>query len=371
MHPHRARDMDKKPWASASPNLWEISICQTRLSDKLLFAPFTNVSTINYVSALRGTPPSPRKDLEPRLDFYRLDVNEVHRGLLPSEDEEPLDLEFEKLCAPPPPPVSLHPPADKDKKKPSAPSSSSSTTRKPYRFWLIAAHLPPGATEEKEKYTYKDDRITKEHIDGLLSAGTKLWERVGRISTDVADFIPAVHMQISEFHDVRSGVSDDTIGGPSPSFTSIVDTLALAAGAPAPSDDDAARNTRPHTEIPQTAALGTTFVYTRAVAAAYGTASIYSSGRGHVVPPRQYKMARAWFRMAVFPPPFPSSDLPPVINSQSDISTLWSTASAGLKDCPQMSGCFLWRRERNVSSHSRVSKLIPISVETSDMFMLF
>ncbi|KAJ7877474.1 hypothetical protein B0H13DRAFT_2546594 [Mycena leptocephala] len=285
-----------------------------------------------------------------------------------------------------PPPVSLHPPADKDKKSllrrrlppppPENPIASGSSL--PIHPYHRDAGFQPGATKEKEKYTYKDDRIAKEHIDILLSAGTKLWERVGRISTDVADFIPAVHMQISELHDVCSGVSDDTIGGPSPSFPSIVDTLALAAVASAPSDkrtrdddvDDAARNTGPHTEIPQTVALGTTFVYTRAVAA-YGTASIYSSGRGHVVLPRQYKMARPWFGMAVFPPPFPSSDLPPVINSQSDISTFWSTASAGLKDCSQMSGCSLWRRERNVSSHSRVSKLIPISVETSDMFMLF
>jgi hypothetical protein len=50
-------------------------------------------------------------------------------------------------------------------------------------------------------------------------------------------------------------------------FTSIVDTLALAAVAPAPSaartqdEDDAARNTRPRTEIPQTVALPTTYVY--------------------------------------------------------------------------------------------------------------
>jgi hypothetical protein len=52
--------------------------------------------------------------------------------------------------------------------------------------------------------------------------------------------------------------------------TFIVATLALAAVAPAPSAkrtrdqdvDDAARNTRPRTEIPQTVALPTTFVYT-------------------------------------------------------------------------------------------------------------
>jgi hypothetical protein len=50
MHPQRARDTDKKPLASASPNLWEISISKTWLSDKLLFAsctPFINVGTIN------------------------------------------------------------------------------------------------------------------------------------------------------------------------------------------------------------------------------------------------------------------------------------------------------------------------------------
>jgi hypothetical protein len=105
--------------------------------------------------------------------------------------------------------------------------------------------------------------------------------------------IPAVQMQISEFRDARrSTVSDDSVlsdlwtshnqhgiaitdisarllppllgcieqlQGSVNKLTSVVDTLALAAVAPAPSAkrtrgenvDDAARNTRLHSEIPQ------------------------------------------------------------------------------------------------------------------------
>jgi hypothetical protein len=48
------------------------------------------------------------------------------------------------------------------------------------------ASFQPGATKDKEKYTYKDHQATNEHINGLLVAGTNLWERVDRISSDVS-----------------------------------------------------------------------------------------------------------------------------------------------------------------------------------------
>ncbi|KAJ7811858.1 hypothetical protein B0H13DRAFT_1926485 [Mycena leptocephala] len=134
------------------------------------------------------------------------------------------------------------------------------------------AGFQPGVRKGKEKYTYKDHRVSNEHI---------------------MDLIPTVQMQISELRDTVSddqrelrqqGIAITEISarllpallrriekrqGPSTSLRP-PSTLSLATVAPAPSAkrtrdedvDDAARNTRPRTEIPQTVALSTTFVYT-------------------------------------------------------------------------------------------------------------
>jgi hypothetical protein len=104
----------------------------------------------------------------------------------------------------------------------------------PIRPYHRDAGFQPGATKGKEKYTYKDHRATNEHVNGLLVAGTNLWERVDRISSDVSQVvncvssshtpystlnpytvIPPMQMQISEFRDT---VSDDRV--PSDLWTS-------------------------------------------------------------------------------------------------------------------------------------------------------
>jgi hypothetical protein len=62
-------------------------------------------------------------------------------------------------------------------------ASGSSLPIHPYH---CDAGFQPGATKGKEKYTYKDHRATNEHVNGLLVAGTNLWERVDPVSSDVS-----------------------------------------------------------------------------------------------------------------------------------------------------------------------------------------
>ncbi|KAJ7930352.1 hypothetical protein B0H13DRAFT_2309596 [Mycena leptocephala] len=133
--------------------------------------------------------------------------------------------------------------------------------------------------QKTQKIHLQEHRATNEHVNGLLVTGCKLH--------------PTVQMQISEFRDARASTHGRTfpardrhnisarllpallrhikqLQGSGNRLTCVVDTLALAAVAPAPSAkrtrdedvDDVARKTRLHTEIPQTVALPTTFVYT-------------------------------------------------------------------------------------------------------------
>ncbi|KAJ7910811.1 hypothetical protein B0H13DRAFT_2660862 [Mycena leptocephala] len=190
------------------------------------------------------------------------------------------------------------------KKKAAIPVASGSSL--PIHPYYRDAGFQPGATKGKEKYTYKDHRVTNEHVNGLLVAGTNLRERIDYISSDVSQSsLPYKCRSRTQQHcQQRSGTFSDLwtshyqhgenirqhgititnisarllpallrrieqLHGSVNKFTSVVDTLAFAAVALAPlakrtrdENVDAARNTGLRTEVSQTVALSTTFVYT-------------------------------------------------------------------------------------------------------------
>ncbi|KAJ6496387.1 hypothetical protein C8R45DRAFT_1094636 [Mycena sanguinolenta] len=57
----------------------------------------------------------------------------------------------------------------------------------------------------------KDHKLSCEYIDGLLVAGTNLFDRVDRVTQDLADIasnMPAMHLQMAELQNAHSGTSN-------------------------------------------------------------------------------------------------------------------------------------------------------------------
>ncbi|KAJ7261386.1 hypothetical protein B0H12DRAFT_351750 [Mycena haematopus] len=160
-----------------------------------------------------------------------LDANSVKRGVLPFDlepvdafDDDPDPDEEAFLTGPltgPQDAPSLAPAAlDKGKQKapgPAAPSqnpAASGSSRAPHWFHRDAGFYPDEVRAKDKSYTVKDHKIAREHINGLLDAGTKLYDRVDRVRSDMRDlagFIPAIQDQMAEIAKARPGSTSDEL----------------------------------------------------------------------------------------------------------------------------------------------------------------
>ncbi|KAF7333877.1 hypothetical protein MVEN_02344800 [Mycena venus] len=157
-------------------------------------------------------------------------VNVDHRDLISFIESEPspLDPEFEDYFVPPPPPPPVTPqPApspqkEKGKRKAvplPAPASTSSHpaasgSSPPVHPFHSDAGYQPDEFPPKDKYANKDHRTVRENLNGLLTAGTKVHDAVGRVSQEVKEvlaFVPAMQAQINELTSAPTIRDDDAL----------------------------------------------------------------------------------------------------------------------------------------------------------------
>ncbi|KAF7359995.1 hypothetical protein MVEN_00726800 [Mycena venus] len=138
-------------------------------------------------------------------------VNVDHRDLISFIESEPspLDPEFEdyfekgkRKAVPLPAPASTS----------SHPAASGSSP--PVHPFHSDAGYQPDEFPPKDKYANKDHRTVRENLNGLLTAGTKVHDAVGRVSQEVKEvlaFVPAMQAQINELTSAPTIRDDDAL----------------------------------------------------------------------------------------------------------------------------------------------------------------